>query len=84
MSNDAIRSLVEQAVAERYAAWAIRHPSLAAVIDQVTLRQQAVESLRATAGYRQAVEAYRQAQVEQTLLGELLTLADVVLANILK
>ena len=84
MADERIRMLVEQAVARRFEEWAAVHPSLAAVIDRITLTDQAVQSLRATEGYRQAVAAYHQARSEQELLGQFLELAGTVLGTMLR
>jgi len=82
--NGRIRELVAQAVGRRFDEWAAEHPSLAAVIDRVTLTDRAAESLRATDGYRKAVAGYYRARSEQELLADLTGLAGDVLTTILR
>lgn len=84
MTDQRVRELVEQAVSDRYGAWAGRHPSLASVIDRMTVVEQAAQSIRATPAYAEAVAQYHQAGGEQELLGRLLGLAETVVATILR
>lgn len=84
MSDEKVQHLVEQAVFQQFEQWAKQHPSLASVIDGIALGDQAVQSLRNTEGYRQAVAGYHQARNEQDLFGQLLTLAEAALSAILK
>lgn len=78
-----VQQIVAQAVGQAYEAWAAQHPSLAAVIDRVLLTQRTVESLRESAEYRQAVDAFHRDQNELGLLKQLIELAAPLLAGLL-
>jgi hypothetical protein len=83
MTDPAVVRAVEQAVDRAYAGWAARHPSLAAVMDHITIRQQTARRLRESPEYRQAIEAYHQARREQTLITQLTDLAGPILQSVL-
>ena len=83
MSNQTVSSTVEQAVGQAFDLWAEEHPSLAAVIDRITLTQQAVESLRHSDEFRQAVAAYDRGMSEADLLNKLLDLTRPVISQLL-
>ena len=83
MSDEIVRQAVVRAVQRAYEDWAAEHPSLAAVIDRITLTQRAAESLRDTQEYRDAVAAYHQAASETDFLHRLTELAGPILASIL-
>ncbi len=83
MENEQVQQLVVRAVQQAYDAWAAEHPSLAAVIDRITLTQQAVESLRGSKSFRQAVENYHSASIELQLLDRLIELAGPIVSAIL-
>ena len=83
MSEEKINQLVASAVGGEFQQWAIKHPSLAAVIDRIRLTEQAVESLRKSDEYRQAIAAYHRDQNELSLLGQLAELAGGILHDIL-
>ena len=70
-------------VQRAYDDWAAEHPSLAAVIDQVTLTEHATESLRDSPEYVQALADYQQGQSHLTLLEQFVDLAGPVLKRIL-
>ncbi len=78
-----VQQLVAQAVGQAYDAWAAQHPSLAAVIDRIVLTQRTVESLRESAEYQQAVDAFHRDQNELGLLKQLIDLATPFLAGLL-
>ena len=78
-----IQQLVVRAVGRAYDAWAAEHPSLAAVIDRITLTERTVESLRESQAYRDAAEAYARDRGELQVLNRLIDLAAPVLAAIL-
>jgi len=83
MANEQVQQIVVRAVQKAYDEWAGEHPLLAAVIDRITLTQQAVESLRQSQEYRQAVENYQRSSAELELLGSLIELAKPVIAAML-
>lgn len=83
MAQDEIESAVSKAVAQAYEAWAVEHPSLAAVIDRTKLTHQTVESLRSSPQYQQAIEGYYQGLNELNLANQLLDLAVPILGRIL-
>ncbi len=83
MEDDYIQQLVVRAVQQAYDAWAAEHPSLAAVIDRISLTQQAVESLRSSRAFRQAVEGYHSAAAEMQLLDRLTELAWPIVSAIM-
>ena len=78
-----VQQIVVRAIQQAYDAWVIEHPSLASVIDRIELTQQAVESLRQSQGYRDAIEAYHRSRGELELLNRLMDLAGPILAGIL-
>jgi hypothetical protein len=82
MESEPIQQIVVRAVQQAYDAWAVEHPTLASVIDRIELTQQAVESLRQTQAYRDAVDAYHQSQGDVNLLNRLLELAGPILDRI--
>jgi len=83
MEGEYIQQLVVRAVQQAYDAWSTEHPSLAAVIDRITLTQQAAESLRTSQAFKQAVEAYHSASAEAELLDRLTELAWPIVSSIL-
>ncbi len=83
MADETLNRLVEQAVGQSFALWAVEHPSLAAVIDRLELTTQTAESLRAAPAYRQAVEDYYRDRNEQGLLNQLAQFAGPILLGIL-
>ncbi len=83
MENEQVQQLVVRAVQQAYDAWAVEHPSLAAVIDRITLTEQATESLRNSPQFAQAVEGYHSASIELLLLDKLIELAGPVVSAIL-
>jgi len=83
MSDEIVRQTVARAVQRAYEEWQQEHPSLAAVIDRITLTERAVESLRDSPEYHQAVAAYHRGLSEADLLNRLIDLAGPMLAAIL-
>lgn len=83
MENESVQQLVVRAVQQSYDVWAQSHPCLASVIDRIELTQQAVESLRETQAYRDAVDAYYDSRGELDLLNRLIDLAGPILTSIL-
>jgi len=83
MENEQIQQLIVRAVQQAYDAWAMEHPSLAAVIDRITLTEQASESLRNCPQFTEAMEAYHGASVELKLLEQLTELAGPIVSAIL-
>jgi len=83
MSDELVRQTVARAVAKAYDQWAAEHPSLATVIDRITLTANVVQSLRDSDEYRQAVTAYHRGMSELDLLDRLVELAAPMLATIL-
>ena len=83
MENEQIQQLVVRAVQQAYDDWAAEHPSLAAVIDRITLTEQATESLRNSPQFAQAVDGYHSASIELQLLEMLTELAGPIVSAIL-
>ncbi len=83
MADESVEQAVVRAVQQAYDAWALEHPSLAAVIDRITLTERAIESLRDSNEFRQAVQAYHESQSEFNLLSKLIDLAGPIVASIL-
>ena len=83
MTDEIVQQTVVRAVQRAYEEWQQEHPSLAAVIDRITLTERAVESLRDSPEYRQAVAAYNRGLGEADLLNRLMDLAGPVIAAIL-
>jgi len=83
MTDEIVQQTVVRAVQRAYEQWRQEHPSLAAVIDRITLTERAVESLRDSPEYRQAVAAYNRGLGEVDLLNRLIDLAGPVIAAIL-
>ena len=83
MANEIVEQVVVRAVQQAYDAWAAEHPSLAAVIDQISLTERSVESLRNSDSYRQAVAKYQQSRSELELLQSMLELAGPIVSSIL-
>lgn len=83
MTDELVQQTVARSVQRAYDDWAVEHPSLAAVIDRITLTQRAVESLRDSEEYREAVAAYHRGLSEADLLARLTELAGPILTAIL-
>ncbi len=83
MENEQVQQLVVRAVQQSYDIWAAEHPSLAAVIDRISLTEQAVELLRNSPEFSQAMEGYHSASIELRLLDRLIELAGPVVSTIL-
>lgn len=83
MTDQLVQQTVARAVEQAYENWAAQHPSLAAVIDHITVRDRVVQSLRDSEQYRQAVAAYHRGLGEVELLKQLTDLAGPVLAALL-
>ena len=84
MSNEQkVNELVVRAVQRAFDAWAAEHPSLAEVIDRITLTQRAIESVRASEAFGQAVAHYEAESLEASLLGSLVDIARPLIAGIL-
>jgi len=79
-----VQNAVAKATQQAYWDWAAAHPSLAAVIDQITLTDRAVERLRTTTEYHQAVAAYYEGRNELDLLNQLVALAGPILQSLLR
>lgn len=83
MASEIVEQSVVRAVQQAYEAWSAQHPSLASVIDRITLTEQAVESLRDSQEFRQAIDAYHRSGGELELLDRLVELAGPVVGSIL-
>ena len=83
MADELVQQVVVRAVQQAYDKWAIEHPSLAAVIDRITLTERATESLRTGDEFRAAVAAYHESRSELALLGRLSELAGPIVQSIL-
>ena len=82
-SQSEIQQIVVRAVQRAYGAWAAEHPTLASVIDRIALTEQAVESLRESQAFRDAVDAYHRDRGQLELLNRLIDLAAPILTAIL-
>ena len=83
MVDETVEQVIVRAVQRAYDAWALEHPSLASVIDRITLTRQTVEPLRQTPEYQQAVDAYHRSRNELDFLNRLIELAGPILQTIL-
>ncbi len=83
MNDKKVTELVAAAVGEKFDEWALRHPSLAAVIDRISLTERTVESLRDSAEYRDAVAAYHRDMNELGFLARVADLAGPILHAVL-
>lgn len=83
MASEIIQQIVVRAIQQAYDKWADEHPSLAAVIDRITLTEHAAESLRTSDEYRNAVAAYHESKSELALLQQLIELAGPIVQAIL-
>ncbi len=83
MNDKKVTELVAAAVGQRFDEWARQHPSLAAVIDRISLTERTVQSLRDSAEYRDAVAAYHQDMNELAFLAQIADLAGPILHAIL-
>lgn len=83
MTDEVVNQTVAKAVERTYDDWATEHPSLAAVIDRITLTKHVVESLRDSQEYRDAIAAYQRGLNETDLLQRLMDLAGPVLTALL-
>ncbi len=83
MTDELVQQTIVRAVQRAYDGWAVEHPSLAAVIDRITLTQHVVESLRDSPEYRDAVAGYQRGLTETDLLVRLTELAGPILAALL-
>ncbi len=83
MTDELVQQTIVRAVQRAYDDWTVEHPSLAAVIDRITLTQHAVESLRDSPEYRDAIAGYRRGLTETDLLVRLTELAGPILAALL-
>ena len=83
MNETKVTELVAAAVGQEFDEWALQHPSLAAVIDRISLTERTVQSLRDSAEYRDAVAAYHQDMNELAFLAQIADLAGPILHAIL-
>ncbi len=83
MTDEIVQQTIVRAVQRSYDDWAVEHPSLAAVIDRISLTQHVVESLRDCPEYREALAAYQRGLSETDLLGRLTELAGPILTALL-
>lgn len=82
MSDERIEAAVAQAVSQAYESWAVEHPSLATVINRMSISEQAATSLRQSPEFRQAVIDFGKSRSELAFLGQLLELAAPILRGL--
>jgi len=83
MANETVEQVIVRAVQQAYSDWAVEHPSLAAVIDRISLTSTAAESLRESPEFAAAVAAFHESRSELELLNRLTELAAPIVASIL-
>jgi hypothetical protein len=83
MANEIVNNTVQRAVQQAYADWAVEHPNLAAVIDQIVITERSAERLRETDEYKQAVAGYHESRNELDLFNQLLALAGPIIQQLL-
>ena len=84
MSNEQkLNELVVRAVQRAFDAWAVEHPALADMIDRITLTQRAIESMRGSEEFCQAIAHYQAESLEASLLNTLVDIARPLIAGIL-
>jgi hypothetical protein len=81
--NDPVQAAIERATEQAYWDWAAAHPSLAAVIDQLTITQQAASRLRESPEFHRAIASYYNARNELNLVNRLAELAGPIVSSIL-
>ncbi|MBN1555672.1 MAG: hypothetical protein JXA11_13085 [Phycisphaerae bacterium] len=83
MANEIVESTIQRAVQQAYADWAVEHPNLSAVIDQIVVTERSAERLRETDEYQQAVAAFHTSRNELDLFRQLLNLAGPIVQQLL-
>ncbi len=83
MSDEIVQQTIVRAVQRAYDGWAGEHPSLAAVIDRISLTESAVESLKDSTEYQQAIAAYHRDMSDANLLNRLVELAGPIVTAML-
>jgi len=83
MADETVEKAIVSAVERAYDDWAAEHPSLAAVIDRISLTDTTVSSLRETPEYAAAVAAFHQSRGELELLNQLTELAAPIIRSTL-
>ncbi len=83
MADELVEQILVRATQRAYDGWAVEHPSLAAVIDRITLTQRSIEPLRESEQYKQAVESYQRGRNELELLNKLTEIAGPIIQKIL-
>lgn len=83
MTDHNVEQAVSQAVRRAYDLWAAEHPSLARVIDRITVAERTAESLRKSEQYRSAVAAYHRSRNELELIHQLTELAGPIVRTLL-
>lgn len=84
MANEQMERLVSQAVGQAFDQWAAEHPSLAAALDRIDLLDRATQSLKASSQYQAAMDEFRRSREELDCFNRLLTLAEPILATLLR
>ena len=83
MENETVKQAVVRAVQQAFDDWAAEHPSLAAVIDRISLAETAAESLRASPEYEAALAGYHKSRSELEFLSRLVELASPIVRSLL-
>ena len=83
MIDEIVQQTIVRAVQQAYDGWAGEHPSLAAVIDRISLTESAVESLKDSTEYQQAIAAYHRDMSDVNLLNRLVELAAPLVTSLL-
>jgi hypothetical protein len=83
VSEQKINELVVRAVQRAFDDWAAEHPALADVIDRITLTQRAVESIRRSDAYDQAMAGFSRESLELQMLNRLVDVATPLVRSLL-
>lgn len=83
LNEQTLNELVVRAVQRAFDAWAAEHPTLAEMIDRITLTRRVIESVRASDEFRQAIAHSQAESLEASLLTTLIDIARPLVVGIL-